>query len=76
MPMPATLIEARLKGAFPDAAIDLNDLAGDENHYELTITSEAFRGKTMLAQHRLVQAALPELMDGTLHALAISTKTP
>ena len=76
MPMPATVIEQRLKTAFPDAVIDLNDLAGDQNHYELTITSEAFRGKPMLAQHRLVQAALPELMDGTLHALAISTKTP
>ncbi len=76
MPMPAALITSRLHAAFPDAVMTLNDLAGDANHYELTIASEMFRGKSVLAQHRLVQAALPELMDGTLHALSITTRIP
>lgn len=69
-------IEALIKARFPDAAIDIADLAGDGDHYAATITSSHFAGLTRVAQHRLVYEALQGKMGGALHALALTTKVP
>jgi len=45
-------------------------------HYNVSISSVQFVGKTKLQQHRLVYAALAEEMQTTIHALAIETFTP
>ena len=73
MPMPAADIEALLRDAFPDAEIDIVDLAGDGDHYRAVIRSAAFAGKTRVAQHQLVYAALKGRMGSELHALALET---
>jgi stress-induced morphogen len=74
MPMTASEIEARIKRALPDAAVELKDLAGDNDHWQVTVTSNAFAGKSRVAQHQLVMAAIGEGMGTTLHALSITTK--
>jgi stress-induced morphogen len=71
--MPAADIEALLREAFPDADIDIVDLAGDGDHYKAVIRSAAFAGKTRVAQHQLVYAALKGRMGSELHALALET---
>jgi stress-induced morphogen len=76
MPMNASEIEKRIKAALPDARIELRDLAGDDNHWAATIVSEAFRGKTRVQQHQLVNAAFGPDMGTTLHSLAIQTVVP
>ena len=76
MPMSANEIEKRIKAALPDAKIELRDLAGDDNHWAATITSAAFRGKTRVQQHQLVNAAFGKDMGTTLHSLAIQTAAP
>lgn len=76
MPMRAEDIESMIRDALPDAVIEIKDLAGDGDHYQATITSEAFRGKTRIAQHQMVYAALKGNMGGVLHALALTTKVP
>ena len=76
MPMPAADIEALIKESFPDARVEIRDLAGDGDHYSATVVSEAFRGKTRVAQHQMVYAALKGRMGGVLHALALSTAAP
>jgi stress-induced morphogen len=73
MPMPAADIETLLREAFPDADIDIVDLAGDGDHYKAVIRSAAFAGKTRIAQHQLVYAALKGRMGSELHALALET---
>ena len=65
-----------IKTAFPDAVIEIKDLAGDGDHYAATVVSEAFRGKTRVAQHQMVYAALQGNMGGVLHALALTTSAP
>lgn len=45
-------------------------------HYQLTLVSDAFRGKNRLARHRMIYAALGQLMNGPIHALAIDAFTP
>ncbi len=73
MPMHATEIEALLRTAFPDAEIEIQDLAGDGDHYRAVIRSDAFAGKARVAQHQMVYAALQGRMGGALHALALET---
>lgn len=76
MAMPAAEIEALIKAAFPDAAIHIEDLAGDNDHYAATVISEAFRGISRVRQHQMVYQALQGRMGGDLHALALQTSAP
>ena len=73
MGMKASEIEKFIKDAFPDADVAIRDLAGDENHYAATIASSAFKGKSRVAQHQMVYAALKGNMGGVLHALQLQT---
>jgi stress-induced morphogen len=76
MAMPVNEIEAMIKAALPDAVVTIEDLAGDGDHYAANVVSEAFRGKSRVAQHQLVYAALQGRMGGALHALALQTSVP
>jgi len=76
MAMAAGEIEALIKAALPDAAVTVEDLAGDGDHYAATVISERFRGLSRVRQHQMVYAALSGKMGGTLHALALQTAAP
>ena len=76
MAMQANEIERLLKLSLPDAIIQIQDLAGDGDHYAAKIVSSAFKGKTRVQQHQLVYAALKGQMGGELHALALETSIP
>lgn len=45
-------------------------------HFRVRVVSAAFRGKTPLARHRAVYAALGDLMQTDIHALAIDARAP
>ncbi|VAW07832.1 YrbA protein, partial [hydrothermal vent metagenome] len=60
--------------AMPDADIEIEDLAGDGDHYRARIISAAFNEKTRIQQHQLVYKALKGRMGGELHALALETE--
>lgn len=49
---------------------------GGETHYRLYIVAEAFRGKSRLERHRMVNAALADELAGGVHALAIHAAAP
>ena len=69
-------IERKIRAALPDARIELRDLTGTADHWEATIVSQAFAGKSSLERHRIVFAALAEEMKGPIHALSLKTFTP
>ncbi len=73
MAMQADELEGLLREAFADAEITIEDLAGDGDHYRAIIRSSAFAGKSRVAQHQMVYAALKGRMGGELHALALDT---
>jgi stress-induced morphogen len=73
MAMSAEQIETLLRAAFADAEIAVIDLAGDGEHYKAVVRTPAFAGKSRVAQHQLVYAALKGGMSEDLHALAIET---
>ncbi|MEM1380408.1 MAG: phosphoribosylformylglycinamidine synthase subunit PurL [Pseudomonadota bacterium] len=74
MPMKESEIKEMVLAAMPDAEIEIEDLAGDGDHYRARITSAAFNGLNRVQQHQLVYRALGGKMGGVLHALALETK--
>jgi len=46
------------------------------SHWHLAIVSEAFRGKSSVARHRMVYEALGDLMQSDIHALRIEASAP
>ncbi|HLU65648.1 MAG TPA: BolA family transcriptional regulator [Kofleriaceae bacterium] len=69
-------IEAKIRAALPDARIELRDLTGTADHWEATIVSQAFAGKSLIERHRMVFSSLAEEMKGPIHALTLKTLTP
>ncbi len=67
-------IEKLIKEALPDALVEIQDLAGDGNHYSAIVKSTAFVGKSKIEQHKMVYNSLKGKMGNELHALAIKTK--
>jgi BolA protein len=49
---------------------------GGETHYRVHIVSEAFRGKSRVERHRMVNTALAAELAGGVHALAIHAAAP
>ena len=74
MAMNLNEIESLIKDAMPDAVVEIQDLAGDGNHYSATITSSQFSGKSKIEQHKMVYNSLKGKMGNELHALAIKTR--
>jgi acid stress-induced BolA-like protein IbaG/YrbA len=69
-------IRGAIEQAIPGARVDV---AGGGGHFTIEVVSPAFEGKTMLASHRLVLAAVAPLMKGPMapvHAVdTVKTRT-
>jgi len=50
--------------------------ARDGGHFRVRLVAAAFRGHSALERHRLVYAAVAPLMQGRVHALNITARTP
>ena len=50
--------------------------ASGQSHYRVTIVAEAFRGLSAVARHRLVYAAVDDMLRNDIHALAIDARPP
>jgi stress-induced morphogen len=61
----------------PDADVQIFDRTGTMDHFNLTVRSHAFEGKTPIQQHRLVYEALKAALDdGRVHAVELKTIIP
>ena len=70
--MQAEELKKVIESGIPGAQVDIK---GDGDHFEATIVSDAFEGKSMVQQHQLVYGALGDLMQGAVHALSLRTFT-
>jgi stress-induced morphogen len=58
----------------PDAEVAVRDRTGTMDHFNVTVRSAAFKGKSLIEQHQLVYAALKNaLRDGRIHAVELKT---
>ena len=69
-------VRRRIETALPGARVDVTDTTGAGDHFEAHVSADAFTGKSLVEQHRLVYAALGDLMAGAIHALALRTSAP
>jgi acid stress-induced BolA-like protein IbaG/YrbA len=70
-------VEAMIKAEMPDAQIQVQDLTGGGDHYQVTVVSSQFADKGLVQQHQLVYGALRQAMSTeAIHALAVKTYTP
>jgi BolA protein len=79
-------IEQRLRAALQPVTLTLEDdsaahaghvgAGGGAGHFRVHIVSPLFQGQPLLQRHRLVYAALQDLMPDEIHALSIQALTP
>jgi BolA protein len=86
MPTQDVIIE-KLEKAFDPQSLHVEDEShrhaghaghrpGGETHFRVYIVSEAFRGKSRIECHRMINAALESELSGGVHALAIHAAAP
>lgn len=69
-------VRERLENAF-EGTVEVRDLTGTDNHFEVRIVSAAFEGKSPIERHKLVYAPLRDwIEDDTVHALSVRAWTP
>lgn len=69
-------MKLRLESAYPGAVVEVVDLTGTQDHYEVFVESPVFTGMTRVQQHQHVMSVFgPELKTGEVHALSIRTRT-
>jgi acid stress-induced BolA-like protein IbaG/YrbA len=70
-------VEGMIKAQLPDAQVQVQDLTGGGDHYQVTVVSSQFANKGLVQQHQLVYGALRQAMSTDAnHALALKTYTP
>jgi len=63
-----------IRTRIPDAEVGVVDRTGTMDHFNVTVRSKAFAGKTLIEQHQLVYGALRDaLADGRVHAVELKT---
>lgn len=68
-------IKKRLQTAYPDGSVEVVDLTGTHDHYQVSITSKEFTGLTRIQAHKHVMNVFSaELKTGEVHALTIKTQ--
>lgn len=73
--MTVEALKKRLCEVYPDGSVEVYDLTGGGDHYEVMIESQAFKGLSRIQQHQAVMAVFSnELKSGEVHALSIKTK--
>jgi BolA protein len=83
----AEIITEKLTGAFAPASLRVVDEShqheghaghrpGGQTHFRVHIVAEAFRGKSRIERHRMINATLSGELQGSVHALAIHANAP
>jgi BolA protein len=81
------LITDKLTSAFAPKSLEVVDEShqhlghaghrpGGETHFRVYIVAEAFKGKSRLERHRMINETLASELKGGVHALAIQASAP
>ena len=67
-------LAALIRRDLPDAQVEIVDRTGTMDHFNVTVRSRSFAGRTLIEQHQLVYGALRgALKDGRVHAVELKT---
>lgn len=74
MPISKEKLQKIITHSFPNSEINITDMVGNEDYYEIEIKDSIFKDKSKVDQHRLVNNILKEVLKDDLHAIVIRTK--
>jgi stress-induced morphogen len=66
-------VKRRIEAALPGAHVRVGTFSGHD-HFQALVEAPQFRGKSLVEQHRMVYAAVDDLLGGAVHALALKTR--
>ena len=69
-------IKRRIEAGLPGATAEVEDTAGDSNHFRAVVTAPQFEGLSRIQQHKLINEIFAGELGGSIHALSIKTQTP
>ena len=70
-------LHAMVLAIVPGADVAVRDMTGGGDHFEVTIVTPRFEGRTLVERHQMIQGPLrPAIDDGRIHALSLRTFTP
>ena len=72
MTISANKLQEVLQDAFPSAQIKCTALVADDDHWEVMLKDDCFKGKSLIQQHKMVQEAVKNY---DIHALSIKTQS-
>ncbi len=70
MPIAPAELKSILENNFSGATVEVIDTAGDQDHFDVKVVWEGFKGKPLIQQHRMVQDAVK---GKNIHAISIKT---
>ncbi|MCS6837944.1 MAG: BolA family transcriptional regulator [Bdellovibrionaceae bacterium] len=75
--MNSELIKEKILGLLPEALVEIKDLTGTQNHWEVSIISSQFEGLPRIQRHKLILDLFSdELKTGIIHALSLKLSAP
>ncbi len=70
-------LKERIETLHPETKVQVTDLTGTRDHWQVVVVSPAFEGKIMIEQHQMIMKILKSEIDSNeVHALSMKTFTP
>lgn len=69
-------IKEKVEAAFEEVEVEIADLTGTRDHYELRVVTPEFEDLSLIKRHRRIHDALSDEIEGPIHALKLDAKTP
>jgi len=67
-------LQTRIEKTYSDAKVEVVDLTGGQDHYQVFVETASFKGLSRIQQHKAVMDIFAaELKTGEIHALTIRT---
>ena len=67
-------IEGMILAAMPGSNVEVSDMTGTGDHFEIQVVSKDFRGLPLIEQHKKIFAILGKEMDDRIHAVKLRTR--
>ena len=69
-------IKQLIEGKIPNSVVQVQDMTGTQDHFEIEVVSSVFEGQSLIDRHRMLHQILEKPMEGDIHAVKFRTFTP
>ncbi len=69
-------VQKLIEDHVPDAEVQVSDMTGTSDHFDVRVCSPVFAGMSLMDQHKMIHTALGEHLTTSIHAVNIKTMAP